>query len=90
MPKPEENKTPNLLTVNEVRKRLSVGRDAVMGWIQRGELRATNLSTGSERSRWRIPESDLDEFIQDRFNRKRSISKSVPQIIGGVVIKKFV
>jgi excisionase family DNA binding protein len=50
-----------LLTVQEVAKRLKVDEKTVRRWIIKGDLAAINLGKG-----YRIYQSDLDDFIDKR------------------------
>jgi transposase len=50
-------------TPPKVAKRYGVSEDKVLGWINRGELRAINVAARlGGRPRWRIPEDAIVEF----------------------------
>jgi transposase len=54
-------------TVRQVKARLHVGRDKVMGWIHRGELKAVNVATArTGKPRWIITPAALEEFEKAR------------------------
>ena len=53
-------------TVDEISQRYRIDRNAVHRLIASGELVATNVSSGKQRPRWRIAESDLQDFLQRR------------------------
>lgn len=56
-----------LLTVEEVAENLRVNPDTVRSWIRSGELDAINVG-----GKYRIYQSDLDDFIERRrTGRKR-------------------
>jgi excisionase family DNA binding protein len=53
----------HLLKVSEVAKLLSCNINQVYALIYSGRLRGVNLSTGSQKASWRIPQSQYEEFI---------------------------
>ena len=53
-------------TVDEISQRYRIDRNAVHRLIASGDLIATNVSSGKRRPRWRIAESDLQDFIGRR------------------------
>jgi excisionase family DNA binding protein len=56
-----------MLTVPEAAKRLGIAPEKVRGWIQTGELPASNVAQASStRPRWRIDEKDLQQFSKSR------------------------
>ena len=55
--------TPKLIT-----ERVGVHIETVLGWINRGELKAANVSRSSLRPRWRVAKSDLSDFLDSRSN----------------------
>jgi excisionase family DNA binding protein len=55
----------DLLTVAEVAERLGVTTGAVLDWIKRGEIRASNLGG---RAGWRIRPQDVEAFLDARSN----------------------
>lgn len=63
-PAPGEDGDVAYLSVREVAGRLGVHVQTVYAWIGRGELRALNLSSGSQRPRWRVDERELERFIR--------------------------
>jgi excisionase family DNA binding protein len=71
--KPTPRESGGSLTPPEVAKRLRVTADKVRGWIEAGELPATNVAKqGSTRPRYRISEDDLREFDKKRRVHKRA------------------
>lgn len=54
------------MTPPEVAERLGVSPERVIGWIRGGKLRASNLSDGSKRPRFRISPDALDDFLRSR------------------------
>jgi excisionase family DNA binding protein len=52
-----------MLTVQEVAEQLNVHPDTVRQWVRNGELKAIDLGG---RAGFRISESALQKFIQDR------------------------
>ena len=52
---------------------LGVHISTVLGWIDRGELLASNISSSRSRPRWRIAKSDLEEFLASRSNRAEEV-----------------
>ena len=52
-------------SVAEVAARFAVENETVLGWISSGALRSVNISNGT-RSRWRISEEAIEEFIKAR------------------------
>jgi hypothetical protein len=66
-----------MLTAPQAAKRLAVAPEKVRGWIESGELAATNAALqGSSRPRWRIDPKDLEDF---RRARKPARARMVPQ-----------
>lgn len=58
----------------QVAKLLGVGADKVVGFIQRGELQAVNLSM-ADRPRWKIEPAALRRFIESRSNHPKPTPK---------------
>jgi hypothetical protein len=56
------------LSPPQVARMLRCGADQVLAFIRSGELKATNLSTGS-RPRWKISPVDLQSFLDGRSNQ---------------------
>ena len=54
------------LTPPQLAKRWQVKLANIYAWIASGELRALNMSTGSERPRWRLTEADVSDFERRR------------------------
>ena len=55
------------LTPPQIAKQLAVDAAKVLGWIRRGELRATNVADrAGGRPRWRIAQMWLEEFLRRR------------------------
>jgi transposase len=52
------------LSVRDVRERYGVTEHTVLGWINRGELRAINVGRrpGAKKPRWRITPEALEAF----------------------------
>jgi excisionase family DNA binding protein len=50
------------LTTSEVAKRYKVDTETVRRWIRSGRLPAINLAPGGVRARFRVRESDLENF----------------------------
>lgn len=57
--------TPWMLTLTQVADRLAVSPETVSAWIRNGELAAINVSAGKV-PRYRIEESDLEKFLDER------------------------
>lgn len=55
-----------MLTVEEVAKRLSTSEETIRRWLRSGRLRGIRL--GATRAGWRITETDLAAFLQERTN----------------------
>ena len=55
-----------MLGVRDITERLGVHENTVLRWLQRGELRGYRL--GGRRAGWRVKESDLERFIEQRAN----------------------
>ena len=53
------------LTVEEIAKNLKVRKETVLRWIKNKELKATKIVRS-----WRISETDFEEFMSDRSNKK--------------------
>jgi excisionase family DNA binding protein len=55
-------------TPPQLAKRLAVSPAKIVGWIEAGELRGTNLATKRDgcRPRYRVSEEDLAEFLNSR------------------------
>lgn len=51
------------LTPPQAAKILEVNRATILKFIHSGELRALNVSTGTQRNRWKIKRVDFEEFI---------------------------
>jgi hypothetical protein len=55
------------LTPPAIGKMLGVSCTKIIGWIERGELRASNLATNrANRARWYVARADLDSFLAAR------------------------
>jgi len=64
-----------MLTPPQVAKQLGVSPDKIRGWIDKGELHATNVATGhGGRPRYRISEENMAAF-----KRARQPSKPPPK-----------
>lgn len=61
------------LTVRDVATSLKVHEETVRRWIRRGDLVALDL--GGPRAGYRVRRSDLDQFIEDNFNRQPGTGK---------------
>ena len=55
-------------TVRQITERYGVTEHTVLGWINRGELKAFNVgrNQGAKKPRWRITQDSLDAFEQLR------------------------
>jgi excisionase family DNA binding protein len=55
-------------SVRDLCERYDVGAHTVLGWINRGELRAVNVGRrpGAKKPRWRITQEALEAFEQLR------------------------
>jgi transposase len=59
--------TDRAISPNELARKLGVKHSKVLGWINRGELRAINLAERSSgRPRWKILPDALNEFFLSR------------------------
>lgn len=54
------------LSPAEVAKVLKVSHDKVLGWINSGQLKASNLNNPGARPRYAIAKDDLSEFLKRR------------------------
>jgi len=62
-----------MLTPPEIARRLRVKPEKVVGWIRQGELRAINVARrGSRRPRFRIQQTDLEDFLLGRSVKPRT------------------
>jgi excisionase family DNA binding protein len=68
---------PAYYTPPDIAKLLGIDSSKVIAWINRGELRAVNVaeSKDGKRSRWRIPQESLDDFLRLRA------SPSAPPVV---------
>jgi hypothetical protein len=80
------------LTPPAVGRLLGCGSDKVLSLIRSGELRASNLASGSQRPRWKINPADLEALLERRSNSAGSHSaapqatrRRIPQ-----AVKKYV
>jgi excisionase family DNA binding protein len=55
-----------MYSVREVTERLGVHENTVLRWLKGGQLRGIRL--GGKRAGWRIRQSDLERFIDQRAN----------------------
>ncbi|QDV73057.1 helix-turn-helix domain-containing protein [Botrimarina mediterranea] len=53
------------LSVPEAAKELKTSEDTIRGWINSGELKASNVATGP-RPRYLIPRDELNRFLKGR------------------------
>ena len=58
---------PRLLTVKDVADRLQVPEDTVRVWLRQGRLRG--IRPGGKKTGWRVTESDLGQFLDQRSNQ---------------------
>lgn len=76
------------ITPPEYAAMLGVKPAHVLGWIDRGELRAVNTSNGS-RPRWKIPPDAIVEFERSRGSRpevpRRAVSGGKRRVRGDVI-----
>lgn len=59
---PRQRRQGDSLTVADVAARYRVGPDKVRGWIRNGQLKALNVSSGKQKSRFVITPEALAEF----------------------------
>lgn len=57
---------PNVLTPPQVAEQLGVDPATVICWIRSGQLKASNVGKGAQRPRYKIRQSDLDQFLKSR------------------------
>lgn len=62
---------PSYLTPSEVADRFGVTAATVVTWIERGHLRALNVTAAArpKKKRWRVREDDLAAFEESRRNQ---------------------
>ena len=76
--------TSRALIIAETAKRLACSTDTVRALISSKRLHAVNLSQGSRRAKWVVPESEIERFLEppapspSRRRRSRSV-ESVPR-----------
>lgn len=58
--------TPHYLTVANVSACIRVTVPAVLTLIRRGDITAVNVSSGTQRPRWRIAEEELTRWLTSR------------------------
>jgi excisionase family DNA binding protein len=63
------------MTVRDVAESLKVHEETVRRWIRRGDLVALDL--GGPRAGYRVRPSDLDQFIENNYNRPQKESVAV-------------
>lgn len=56
-----------MLSVDEVAKQLGLSPDSVLRRLRQGVLTGYNLE-----GTWRVKQSDLDKYLEERKNRPRS------------------
>jgi excisionase family DNA binding protein len=54
------------MTVEEVARRLSLNPETIRRWLRSGRLRGIRL--GERRAGWRVRDSDLNAFLNERAN----------------------
>ena len=68
--KPKKQKPPlkelEFLTPPEVAKLLRISVEKVLNWIRKAELKAIDVSNGGQRSRYRISQESLKDFLKLR------------------------
>lgn len=52
------------VSLSETAKRLACSTDTVRALIRSKRLHAVNLSHGSKRAKWVVPESEIERFLQ--------------------------
>ncbi len=69
-------------------EKIGCSPDTIVAFIRSGELKASNLSRGSQRPRWRISKVDLQDFLDRRSNhpaepkrRRRRSTRTVAQYV---------
>ena len=60
---------PHLLTVADVAARIGLTVPAVLALIHSGEITAINVSSGTQRPRWRVAPDDLSFWLTSRQAR---------------------
>lgn len=66
----EAQKSPRILTINQVAERLQVSYETVRHWLRTGTLKGFKIGGFI----WRIKESDLEEFIdKEEYKNEASI-----------------
>lgn len=60
-------------TPPQLAKMAGVNPDKILSWIQRGILKAANISDGLKRPRWRVAETDWQKFLDARSNTNRAV-----------------
>ena len=57
--------------ISDIMLKLGMSWPTVKKLILMGKLKAINISTGSERGRWRIPAIELDKFLEGNTSNVR-------------------
>lgn len=60
---------PHYLTVADVAARIGLTVPAVLALIHRGDITASNVSSGTQRPRWRVDPADLSFWLTSRQAR---------------------
>ena len=76
-----------MYTVATIASHLQVSDEQILAHIRAGRLKATNVGAGSVRPRWRISESQLQEFLAARATSapvgaaRRRKEKAIPEYV---------
>ncbi len=55
-----------LLTVAEVAERLRLSKRTILGYLRAGKLEGVQVGTEGSGRRWRVPESEINSYIEKR------------------------
>jgi hypothetical protein len=89
MPKQATLDKPRVLvrhfSVDAVAEALDTTSDRILDWIAAGEIKARNIAKKSNghRPNWRIPETEIERFLEARENRPPSAvdsSRPIPPV----------
>jgi excisionase family DNA binding protein len=76
------------LTPPQAAKRLGISPDTVLGFIRRGELKASNVSK-AQRPRYRITPEALAEFEARRTTERPQVQRRRKPSTSGLIITRF-
>lgn len=66
----------NVFSPGEIAGQLGVSANTVRGWINSGQLNASNVATPGKRPRWRVKGEELDAFLEKRQPEVRPAKKA--------------